>query len=169
LHDPQAGWTAVEMAAWDLYARQAGVPLSRVLGGTRDRIASGVSIGIQDSLAELAATYPPIPAAENGAEVFLQLWETDDPAFWQAFRAGATSLPTQMERHFDEALPVLGSSAQRIDRVTALAPDGVAAGNEVVRVRLGESGSRHRREQQCIFGHRADRWRHDYRRFVHHL
>src|SRR5215216_4961249 len=29
---------AVEMAAWDLYARQAGVPLNRVLGGTRDRI-----------------------------------------------------------------------------------------------------------------------------------
>ena len=46
---------AVEMAAWDLYARQAGVPLHRVLGGTRDRIASGVSIGIQDSLADLAA------------------------------------------------------------------------------------------------------------------
>jgi o-succinylbenzoate synthase len=44
---------AVEMAAWDLYARQAGVPLYRVLGGTRDRIASGVSIGIQDSLADL--------------------------------------------------------------------------------------------------------------------
>ena len=41
---------AVEMAAWDLYARQRGEPLSRVLGGTRDRIASGVSIGIQDSL-----------------------------------------------------------------------------------------------------------------------
>ena len=38
---------AVEMAAWDLYARQRGVPLARVLGGTRDRIASGVSIGIQ--------------------------------------------------------------------------------------------------------------------------
>jgi o-succinylbenzoate synthase len=45
---------AVEMAAWDLYARQQGVPLSTVLGGTRDRIASGVSIGIQDSLDQLA-------------------------------------------------------------------------------------------------------------------
>ena len=41
---------AVEMAAWDLFARQRGEPLSRVLGGTRDRIASGVSIGIQPSL-----------------------------------------------------------------------------------------------------------------------
>jgi o-succinylbenzoate synthase len=46
---------AVEMAAWDLYARTIGQPLTRVLGGTRARIASGVSIGIQDSLEQLAA------------------------------------------------------------------------------------------------------------------
>jgi O-succinylbenzoate synthase len=46
---------AVEMAAWDLFAKQRGEPLSRVLGGTRDRIASGVSIGIQRSLDELVA------------------------------------------------------------------------------------------------------------------
>jgi o-succinylbenzoate synthase len=43
----------VEMAAWDLYARQQEQPLGRLLGGTRDRIASGVSIGIQDSLDQL--------------------------------------------------------------------------------------------------------------------
>jgi len=43
----------LEMAAWDLYARIEQQPLSRVLGGTRDRIASGVSIGIQDSLEQL--------------------------------------------------------------------------------------------------------------------
>ena len=47
---------AVEMAAWDLYARQIGAPLAAVLGGTRDRIASGVPIGIQDSLADLSAS-----------------------------------------------------------------------------------------------------------------
>jgi o-succinylbenzoate synthase len=46
---------AVEMAAWDLFAKQRGEPLSRVLGGRTDRIASGVSIGIQRSLDELAA------------------------------------------------------------------------------------------------------------------
>jgi O-succinylbenzoate synthase len=45
---------AVEMAAWDLYARQQGIALSRALGGTLTRIESGVSIGIQDSLAQLA-------------------------------------------------------------------------------------------------------------------
>jgi O-succinylbenzoate synthase len=46
---------AVEMAAWDLFATQRGEPLSRVLGGSRERIASGVSIGIQPSLDALAA------------------------------------------------------------------------------------------------------------------
>jgi O-succinylbenzoate synthase len=46
---------AVEMAAWDLFAKQLGEPLSRVLGGTRARIASGVSIGIQPSLDDLVA------------------------------------------------------------------------------------------------------------------
>jgi O-succinylbenzoate synthase len=46
---------AVEMACWDLAARVAGAPLSRLLGGTRDRIASGVSIGIQDSIDQLIA------------------------------------------------------------------------------------------------------------------
>jgi o-succinylbenzoate synthase len=49
---------AVEMACWDLHARQLGQPLWRVLGGQAGvaaaGIASGVSIGIQDSLEELA-------------------------------------------------------------------------------------------------------------------
>jgi O-succinylbenzoate synthase len=45
---------AIEMAAWDLAARIAQAPLSRLLGGTRDAIPSGVSIGIQDSLDDLA-------------------------------------------------------------------------------------------------------------------
>ena len=48
---------AVEMAAWDLFARQRGLPLCKVLGGSDDLIAngiaSGVSIGIQDSIEQL--------------------------------------------------------------------------------------------------------------------
>jgi O-succinylbenzoate synthase len=49
----QMAKAAVEMAAWDLYARQEGKPLAAVLGGTRARVAAGVSIGIQDSLGQL--------------------------------------------------------------------------------------------------------------------
>jgi O-succinylbenzoate synthase len=50
----QMAKAAVEMAAWDLFARQREQPLSSVLGGTRSSIESGVSIGIQDSLEQLA-------------------------------------------------------------------------------------------------------------------
>jgi O-succinylbenzoate synthase len=49
---------AVEMAAWDLFARQQKRPLAEVLGGSPATIArgieAGVSIGIQNSFAELA-------------------------------------------------------------------------------------------------------------------
>jgi O-succinylbenzoate synthase len=41
------------MAAWDLFARLRGEPLARVLGGARDRIASGVSVGIQPTIDDL--------------------------------------------------------------------------------------------------------------------
>src|SRR5580693_10765698 len=46
---------ALEAAIWDVEAKQKGVPLSKLLGGTRTEISSGVSIGIKDSLDELAA------------------------------------------------------------------------------------------------------------------
>ena len=44
---------AVEMGCWELAAEQRGVPLAKLLGGTRDRVATGISIGIQSSPEEL--------------------------------------------------------------------------------------------------------------------
>jgi o-succinylbenzoate synthase len=46
----------VEMAIWDLFAKREGVPLSKLLGGTRDRILCGVAIGIHPTVDELIAT-----------------------------------------------------------------------------------------------------------------
>ncbi len=43
----------LENAVWDLLARAEGVPLSRMLGGQRERVEVGVSIGIQPTLAAL--------------------------------------------------------------------------------------------------------------------
>lgn len=40
---------AIEMGMWDVGARLANLPLSKFLGGTRDRVATGISIGIQSS------------------------------------------------------------------------------------------------------------------------
>lgn len=44
---------ALEMAAWELEARRRGLSLSRLLGGTRQRIATGISLGIQPTPAHL--------------------------------------------------------------------------------------------------------------------
>ncbi len=44
---------AVEAAVWDLWAKQQGISLAQALGGTRDRVAVGVSVGIQPSIAAL--------------------------------------------------------------------------------------------------------------------
>ncbi len=50
---------AVEMAMWDLVARRQGVALSALLGGVRDRVATGISLGLQpdvDTLVRQAVT-----------------------------------------------------------------------------------------------------------------
>jgi len=44
----------LEAALWDAEAKQKQTPLAKLLGGTREEIASGVSIGIKASLEELA-------------------------------------------------------------------------------------------------------------------
>jgi O-succinylbenzoate synthase len=45
----------LEAAIWDAEAKQKVVPLAKLLGGVRDEIASGVSVGIKESLDELVA------------------------------------------------------------------------------------------------------------------
>ncbi len=44
---------ALENALWDAEAKQKTLPLWKLLGGTRNEIACGVSIGIQDSIEQL--------------------------------------------------------------------------------------------------------------------
>jgi O-succinylbenzoate synthase len=44
---------ALENAIWDLEAQREGLPISILLGGVRDKIACGVSLGIQKSIPEL--------------------------------------------------------------------------------------------------------------------
>lgn len=46
---------ALEAAIWDAEAKLKGEPLWKLLGGMREEIACGVSVGIQDSLDQLVA------------------------------------------------------------------------------------------------------------------
>ena len=47
---------ALENAIWDLEAQREGISLSQLLGGVRETIPCGVSIGIHSSIPELMAT-----------------------------------------------------------------------------------------------------------------
>ena len=47
---------AVETAVWDAEAKLKNIPLWKLIGGERQEIPCGVSIGIKDSLDELSAT-----------------------------------------------------------------------------------------------------------------
>jgi len=55
---------AVEMAAWELWACREGVALSKLLGGVRDRVETGISLGIQETPADLVEKA--LKAAEDG-------------------------------------------------------------------------------------------------------
>jgi O-succinylbenzoate synthase len=45
--------SGLELALWDLKAKEAGLPLWKIYGGVKTEIPSGVSIGIQDSIPQL--------------------------------------------------------------------------------------------------------------------
>ncbi len=46
---------SLEAAVWDAEAKQKNLPLAKLIGGTREEIACGVSIGIKESLEDLVA------------------------------------------------------------------------------------------------------------------
>jgi O-succinylbenzoate synthase len=51
---------ALEFTAWDLFARAEGCSLAKLLGGTRERVSVGVSVGIQkdiDTLLKVVDAY----------------------------------------------------------------------------------------------------------------
>ena len=62
---------AVEMGCWELAARLCGRPLAALLGGTRERIVTGISLGIQaspEALVRRARTCPTCaPCARRSA------------------------------------------------------------------------------------------------------
>ena len=51
----QMAKAALEMGCWGLAAEQARMPLARLIGGTRDEVATGISLGIQRDVHALIA------------------------------------------------------------------------------------------------------------------
>jgi O-succinylbenzoate synthase len=87
---------ALEMAVWDLYARLQYAPLRRVLGGTKDAVSAGVSIGLQPdtgALLELVAR----EVAAGYRRVKLKIKPGADRALVAAVRARFPQLPLMVD------------------------------------------------------------------------
>jgi O-succinylbenzoate synthase len=76
---------AVEMGCWDLAARRASRPLSTFLGGTRERIATGISLGIQRSPAALVEKAQ-AAASEGYRKIKIKIKPGADVAYVAAVR-----------------------------------------------------------------------------------
>lgn len=84
------------------------------------------------SLAELQAGYAPIPDEDNAAIALIQIWQQEEPEFWEAFLAGNSNLPEHPLKKYDPALPYLGSEAKNIPRGETLNSDSLAVADEFV-------------------------------------
>ena len=76
---------AVEMGCWEVAARLAGLPLARLLGGTRERIPAGISIGIQPDPAALVRRAE-AALAEGYRKIKMKIRPGADVAYVRAVR-----------------------------------------------------------------------------------
>ena len=130
LHQPEdtdrvLGWirehrmakATIEMAIWDLFAKRDGRSLSKLLGGTRDRILCGVAIGIQPSIDVLLDTIRRERAA-GYQRVKVKIKPGWDAAVAEAIRNAFPELPFMLDANSAYTL----SDAPLFKRIDAYTP-----------------------------------------------
>ncbi len=96
IRDARMAKAAVEMAAHDLGAKEANVPLSRYLGGTRDRILCGVAVGLHPTIDALLARVEQELAA-GYQRLKLKIKPGRDVEVAEAIRARYPELPFMLD------------------------------------------------------------------------
>lgn len=86
----------LEMALWDLIGRARGESLQRMLGGRGDRVEVGISLGIQDELAELQARVEAAVAA-GYSRMKLKIEPGHDVDVIEFIRSVFPNLPLQVD------------------------------------------------------------------------
>ncbi len=86
----------LEMAFWDLWTKGLGLPLSTVLGGVRNEVAVGVSLGIQPSIE--ATVESALRHAEQGYQrIKLKIQPGWDVRVVRAVKAALNDLPVTVD------------------------------------------------------------------------
>jgi O-succinylbenzoate synthase len=103
----QMAKAALEMAIWELRARQEGLPLYKLLGGRGGRIRSGVSIGLQkDTGALLRAVETEVGAGYQRIKIKIKPGRDRDLV--QAIRGHFPALPLMVDANSAYSLSDLG-------------------------------------------------------------
>jgi O-succinylbenzoate synthase len=105
----------LEAALWDLFAKAAGISLSRALGGVRDRIEVGVSIGIQETpeaLVRKVGAY----LEEGYRRIKIKIAPGRDVALVRAVRAAFPEIPFQVDANSAFTLDDVGVFRQMDDQ-----------------------------------------------------
>ncbi|MFC1499735.1 o-succinylbenzoate synthase [Candidatus Zixiibacteriota bacterium] len=104
---------AVEMGLWELYARRENVALSRLIGGERPSVETGISIGIQSSPAELVEEVT-ARLEEGYRKIKVKIMPGSDLEYLSALRqAFGPDIPLMVDAN-------CAYSFKDIDRLTAL-------------------------------------------------
>jgi O-succinylbenzoate synthase len=97
----------LELAMWDMLAKAQDMPLSKLLGGTSDRVPVGVSIGIQqdaDRLIQVVGQY----VAEGYKRVKVKIRPGRDVGDIEAVRTSFPDLPLQVDANSAYSLDEIG-------------------------------------------------------------
>jgi O-succinylbenzoate synthase len=81
----QMAKASLEMGCWGVAATAAGLPLSKLVGGTRDRVPTGISIGIQKDPAALV-TRAQKAVADGYRKIKLKIQPGQDVEYVRAVR-----------------------------------------------------------------------------------
>ena len=88
--------SAIETAFWCLLAGAQGKPLHELLGGTRDKIVAGVSIGLQETPAQLVEAAERF-LAEGYQRVKIKIKPGKDLEFARAVRQAFPTIPLMVD------------------------------------------------------------------------
>ena len=130
IKDHRMAKATVEMAIWDLFAKAANAPLSKLLGGTRDRILCGVAIGIQPSVDALLEKIA--KELESGYQrVKVKIKPGWDGHVAEAIRNRFPDLPFQLDANSAYTLADVGLF-KRIDAYTPLLVEQPLAEDDII-------------------------------------
>ncbi|MEU9018554.1 o-succinylbenzoate synthase [Actinomadura sp. NPDC048394] len=133
-HFAKAG---LDIACWDLWTRASGTPLAAALGGTRQRIAAGVSLGIEPTVGDLLAQVER-HVADGYRRIKLKIAPGWDVAPTRAVREAHPDLAVQVDANgvYPETLEALATMRELDDLGLLLIEQPFAPGALAAHARL---------------------------------